>query len=642
MKALVQEMVTTFTKRLTPFGITVAELTGDSQLTKQQISETQVIVTTPEKWDVITRKSNDLSYTNLVRLMIIDEIHLLHDDRGPVLESIIARTIRRSESTASEVRLVGLSATLPNYQDVATFLRADQSTGVFYFDGTYRPCPLEQQFIGVSEKKAMKRLQVMNEVCYEKTLATAGKSQTIIFVHSRKETVKTAGFIRDMAIEKDTASAFIGQQSASQSELKRCVELVSDQGLKDLLPFGFAFHHAGMNRNDRSIVEQAFADRHIQVLVSTATLAWGVNLPAHTVIIKGTQVYNPEKGSWCELSPQDVLQMLGRAGRPSYDTSGEGIIITNQPELQYYLSLLNEQLPIESQLISKLADNLNAEIVLGTIRNREEAVNWLGYTYLFIRMLKNKALYGITVDYEEEDESLTLKRSDIIHTAACILEKTGLIKYNRQSGQLLSTDLGRIASFYYVTHASMATYNQLLKPNMSMIDLFRVFALSNEFKLIPVRAEEKVELARLVTLVPVPIKESIEEPAAKINVLLQTYISQKSLDVYALLADMVFIQQSAARILRAMFEICLKRKWAAPTKLLLSMSKMVEKRMWSAFTPLRQFDNCPAEVIRRAEQQNFPWFRYFDLTPDEIGTLLRLPRSGAQIHNLVHKVPKVQ
>ena len=62
--------------------------------------------------------------------------------------------------------------------------------------------------------------------------------------------------------------------------------------------------------------------------MSTATLAWGVNLPAHTVIIKGTQVYNPEKGAWGELSPLDVMQMFGRAGRPQYDSFGEGIIIT--------------------------------------------------------------------------------------------------------------------------------------------------------------------------------------------------------------------------------------------------------------------------------------------------------------------------
>jgi len=103
--------------------------------------------------------------------------------------------------------------------------------------------------------------------------------------------------------------------------------------LKDLLPYGLGIHHAGLSRKDRLLVEQLFASGELQVLVSTATLAWGVNLPAHTVIIKGTQIYNPEQGKWVELSPQDMLQMMGRAGRPQFDTMGEGIIITNYSEL---------------------------------------------------------------------------------------------------------------------------------------------------------------------------------------------------------------------------------------------------------------------------------------------------------------------
>ena len=102
----------------------------------------QIIVNTPEKWDVITRKATDRSYTNLVRLIIIDEVHLLHDDRGPVLESIVSRTIRHMEQTQEVIRLVGLSATLPNYADVATFLRVDPKKGLFHFDSTFRPCPL--------------------------------------------------------------------------------------------------------------------------------------------------------------------------------------------------------------------------------------------------------------------------------------------------------------------------------------------------------------------------------------------------------------------------------------------------------------------------------------------------------------------
>ncbi|KAH9932327.1 Sec63-domain-containing protein [Fomitopsis serialis] len=642
MKALVQEMVGNFSTRLGVFGVKVGELTGDSQMTKQQITETQIIVTTPEKYDVITRKSTDTSYTNLVRLIIIDEIHLLHDERGPVLESIIARTIRRMEQTGEYVRLVGLSATLPNYQDVATFLRVDPAKGLFYFDASYRPCVLQQQFIGVTEKKAIKRYQVMNEVCYEKVLDQAGKNQTLVFVHSRKETAKTAKSIRDMAIDKETITQFVKPDGATREILLEESNNVKDPNLKDLLQFGFGIHHAGMSREDRGLVEELFADGHLQVLVCTATLAWGVNLPAHTVIIKGTQIYNPEKGRWVELSSQDVLQMLGRAGRPQYDTFGEGIIITNHSELQYYLSLMNQQLPIESQFVAKLADNLNAEIVLGTIRNRDEAVQWLGYTYLYVRMLKDPGLYSVGIDYLEDDPSLIQKRADIAHTAAVLLEKCHLVKYERASGRFHSTELGRIASHYYVTYNSMATYNQHLRPTMTMLELFRVFALSNEFKLLPVRQDEKLELGKLLERVPIPVKESVEEPAAKINVLLQAYVSQLKLEGFALVADMVYVQQSAGRILRAMFEICLKRGWAVPAKDCLALCKMVERRMWGSMTPLRQFKGVPAEVVRKAEGKQFPWYRYFDLNPPEIGELIGIQKAGNLVHRLVHSFPKLQ
>ena len=184
--------------------------------------------------------------------------------------------------------------------------------------------------------------------------------------------------------------------------------------LKDLLPYGFAIHHAGLTRADRQLVEELFSYGHVQVLISTATLAWGVNLPAHSVIIKGTQIYNPEKGAWTELSPLDVMQMLGRAGRPQYDSYGEGIIITGHTELQYYLSLMNQQLPIESQFVSKLADQLNAEIVLGTVQNAREACNWIGYTYLFVRMVRNPTLYGLPHDIIDRDKFLEERRADLV------------------------------------------------------------------------------------------------------------------------------------------------------------------------------------------------------------------------------------
>ncbi|CAI4216488.1 unnamed protein product [Parascedosporium putredinis] len=619
LKALVQEQVGNFGKRLQPYGITVSELTGDRQLTKQQIAETQIIVTTPK-----------------------NEIHLLHDDRGPVLESIVSRTIRKTEQTGDPVRLVGLSATLPNFRDVASFLRVDMKTGLFHFDGSFRPCPLRQEFIGVTDRKAIKQLKTMNDVTYNKVLEHVGtnRNQMLIFVHSRKDTAKTARYIRDKALEMDTINQILRHDAGSRAILNEASEQATDKDLKDILPYGFGIHHAGMNRADRADVEDLFAQGSIQVLVCTATLAWGVNLPAHTVIIKGTQVYSPEKGSWVELNPQDVLQMLGRAGRPQFDTYGEGIIITTQSEMTYYLSLLNQQLPIESQFVSRLVDNLNAEIVLGNIRTRDEGVEWLGYTYLFVRMLRSPGLYQVGAEYED-DSALEQKRVDLIHSAATVLRKSGLVKYDEKTGKLQATELGRIASHYYITHGSMDTYNTLILPGITTIELFRVFSLSAEFKYIPVRQDEKVELAKLLSRVPIPVKESIEESHAKINVLLQAYISRLRLDGFALMADMVYVTQSAGRILRAIFEITLKKGWSDVAKTALDLCKMAEKRMWPTMTPLRQFPNCPRDIVQKAERVEAPWSAYFDLDPPRMGELLGMPRHGRTVCGLVAKFPRL-
>ena len=659
MKALVQECVQSFSKRLAPFKIIVKELSGDQNLTRQQIQDTQVIITTPEKWDIITRKAGDRTYTQLVRLIIVDEIHLLHDDRGPVLEGIIARTIRQIESSQEMVRLVGLSATLPNYEDVATFLRVDREKGLFFFDNSFRPVPLQQQYIGITEKKALKRFQLMNEICYEKVLQQAGKNQVLIFTHSRAETAKTAAALRDMAASNDTLNRFVREDSASSEILKVESATVKNPELKELLPFGFAIHHAGMVRSDRTLIEDLFADKHIQVLVSTATLAWGVNLPCHTVIIKGTQMYSPDQGRWVELSPLDIMQMMGRAGRYGLDSEGEGIIITAHSELQFYLSLMNQQLPIESQFVKKLPDMLNAEIVLGSITTVKEAASWLGYTYLYVRMLQNPSLYGVSKDSLASEPTLLKRRLDLAHTAASVLDKHNLIKYDRKSGSFQVTALGRVASHYYVSHDSMNVFNENLKSSMSEIEIFRLFSLSEEFKQIHVREEEKIELTKLVSRVPIPVKEGVDEPSAKVNVLLQSYISRLKLEVifilllfilylitnmkgFALVADMTYIQQSACRLMRALFEIALKRGWASLATKILSICKMVEKRTWGSQSPLRQFSNIPEVIIRKLEKNSdISWERYYDLKPQDFGEIVKIPKMGKTLYKFVHMFPKL-
>lgn len=223
MKALAAEMVANFGKRLEPLGIVVKELTGDIQLTKQEIMQTQMLIATPEKWDVVTRKSlGDVSLSLLVRLLIIDEVHLLHDERGSVIETIVARTLRQVESSQKMIRIVGLSATLPNYLDVARFLNVNPARGLFFFDSRFRPVPLAQTFIGVKSLNKMKQLEQMDEVVYERALKMVKNGhQVMVFVHARNATVKTAMKLRDMAKNMGEIDLFRAESCKAYGECQR-------------------------------------------------------------------------------------------------------------------------------------------------------------------------------------------------------------------------------------------------------------------------------------------------------------------------------------------------------------------------------------------------------------------------------------
>ncbi|KAM6489471.1 hypothetical protein JOM56_015104 [Amanita muscaria] len=188
---------------------------------------------------------------------------------------------------------------------------------------------------------------------------------------------ETARSLRDTGVDKETITQFVKPDSSVREILNEEAQNVKDTNLQDLLPFRFAIHHAGMSREDCGLVEELFTDGSIQVLVCTATFAWGINLPATPPPSRARKSTTPKKDDGLSCRPR------------TYFRSSVVLVVFNTIPCSTSI-----ELPIESQFVS--ADNLNAEIVLGTIRNRDEAVQWIGYTYLYVRMLKSPSLYSVT------------------------------------------------------------------------------------------------------------------------------------------------------------------------------------------------------------------------------------------------------
>ncbi|XP_048883103.1 activating signal cointegrator 1 complex subunit 3 [Brienomyrus brachyistius] len=642
MKALAAEMTNYFSKRLEPLGILVKELTGDMQLTKGEILRTQMLVTTPEKWDVVTRKSvGDVALSQIVRLLILDEVHLLHEDRGPVLESLVARTLRQVESTQSMIRILGLSATLPNYLDVASFLHVNPYIGLFYFDHRFRPVPLGQSFVGVKTTSKIQQLHDMEEVCYDKVLEQirAGH-QVMVFVHARNATVRTAQSLIEMAKNHGESTFFLAEQGPDYGQCEKQVQRSRNKQMREMFPDGFGIHHAGMLRQDRNLMESMFSRGYVKVLVCTATLAWGVNLPAHAVIIKGTQIYDAKRGTMVDLGILDVMQIFGRAGRPQFDKFGEGTIITTHDKLSHYLTLLTQQNPIESQFLESLADNLNAEVALGTVTNVEEAVKWLSYTYLYVRMRANPLAYGINHKAYQMDPGLEVYRRELVVESGRKLDKTRMVRFEERTGYFSSTDLGRTASHFYIRYNTIETFNELFNAQKTEADILSIVSKAEEFEQVKVREEELEELEQLLhNYCELPAAGGVENSYGKINILLQTYIGRGEVDSFSLISDLSYVAQNAARIVRALFEIALRKRWPTMTYRLLTLCKVIDKRLWGWGHPLRQFPVLPETVLSRLEERRLTVDKLKDMRKDEIGHMLHHVNIGLKVKQCVHQIP---
>ncbi len=295
-KALCEERYADWSRRLKKMnlGVEVALITGqdkrneDAANSFDELVAAHLIVTTPEKWDSMTRRWNESFFLFAsVKLLLLDEVHLLGDEnRGWCVESIVSRmkTIQRAatalsttkleisdssypgtnqDALSSPYRAVAVSATLPNLSEVAEFLEANEA---YFFDDSYRPVPLTKHVNGLGNvgNNEWRFWSNLSEHVPEIIKRFSHGKQSLIFCHSKKETQKVA----ELLIRRN-----FGKRGV------RKVDPPWTDPVEYMLEHGVGYHHAGMSKNERKRIEEAFLRKKINCLAATSTLAVGVNLP---------------------------------------------------------------------------------------------------------------------------------------------------------------------------------------------------------------------------------------------------------------------------------------------------------------------------------------------------------------------------
>ncbi|KAF5306945.1 hypothetical protein FQA39_LY00175 [Lamprigera yunnana] len=335
MKALCEERLVDWFPKFSNLGLNCILVTGDTDnIDFKNLTTHNLIITTPEKWDTLTRKWRDCrSFVSSVKLFMIDEVHLLNDDnRGPTVEVIVSRmkTIQSSLEYGLDtmnLRFIAVSATIPNVEDVAEWLSLPKVPAISYkFGNDMRPIKLKKVVYGYNYNSKLsnpfKFDLMLNYKLQSIILQHSEGKPTLIFCATRKNVEMTTKHLAEhLTINLNT----VQKQTLNEASMK-----LSQPKLKVALCHGIGFHHAGLSKDDRRIAEDVFRSGTLPVLIATSTLAMGVNLPAHLVIIKSTKHY--QDGRYQDYSESMILQMIGRAGRAQFDTSATAVILTTKLE----------------------------------------------------------------------------------------------------------------------------------------------------------------------------------------------------------------------------------------------------------------------------------------------------------------------
>ncbi|KAJ4888233.1 ATP-dependent DNA helicase MER3-like protein [Raphanus sativus] len=465
-KALVQEKLRDWNQKFNSWGISCLELTGDNETySSKNIQDADIILTTPEKFDAVSRyrvTSGGLGFFGDIALVLIDEVHLLNDPRGAALEAIVSRIKILSSnhelrlSTLASVRLLAVSATIPNIEDLAEWLKVP-AAGIKKFGEEMRPVKLTTKVFGYAAAK--------NDFLFEKRLQnyiydilmqySKGKS-ALVFCSTRKGAQEAAQKLAQTAMTYGYSNPFV--KSREQLErLREASPMCSDKQMQSYILQGVGYHNGGLCQKDRSLVEGLFLSGDIQVLCTTNTLAHGINLPAHTVVIKSTQHFNKEKGHYMEYDRSTLLQMCGRAGRPPFDDTGLVIIMTRRETVHLYENLLNGCEVVESQLLPCLIEHLTAEIVQLTVTDVTRAIEWMKCSYFsFGQNPENYTIKkGIPKDRVEKHlQELCLQKINELSSYQMIWTDTdGFVLKPEEPGRLMTKYYLKFDTMKYIIHA---------------------------------------------------------------------------------------------------------------------------------------------------------------------------------------------
>lgn len=381
-KALATQVSSDLSAVLEPLGYKIAALGSHLTYNEKALEdpkEADLLVFTPEKADLILRIEREL--LNDVNLVIVDEAHHIEaGTRGMLLEFYLWRV---KQLVPKSCRIIQLSAVAPNINELVGWLSRDKTAKSIKLDwrpGKFRIGTYEgNNDKGILNFDTIRNIAIenykfmSNENIYEDDVVRIGnlahilskQGLVLVLAISKSRAEKIAKFIEELRsdfLKQNKQSELTYSMESLDAKLER--ELYAEVPLRSNISFGVAYHHGGLPSRVRYSVEQVIKEKKVNVVCSTTTLAEGVNFPFSAVIVESLII-----GRSCQLSPRELWNIAGRAGRFGVDSEGHCILYSPSSyknklknyKLSDYLDIKLDSIPpVKSAFAESLNDLVEA------------------------------------------------------------------------------------------------------------------------------------------------------------------------------------------------------------------------------------------------------------------------------------------
>ncbi len=330
-----------------------------------------------------------------VSYVVFDEIHYMSDiERGYVWEESII-------FSPEHIRMLCLSATIPNAHEFAKWIRTIKCHDVEVIMHDERPVPLHISFydaeLGVTTLEKIKELagipdyhhamgrrsryrqqRMLQPSHTELVKQLEDKTPCLFFTFSRAGTQQNA---RELASKNwfradPRITAFVRKKL--EGAPTRINELESTKILRNILPYGIGFHHAGLLPIMKEVVEELFGQGLLKILYTTETFAVGINMPAKTACIESLRKFDGI--TFRSLSSKEYFQMAGRAGRRGIDKEGYVFITIDRKEFDY--AKVKQMVTADTEPIkSQFKLSINTVLNLVKLHDKQEIDEILGKNF---------------------------------------------------------------------------------------------------------------------------------------------------------------------------------------------------------------------------------------------------------------------